>query len=119
MKFIMQQMFADIEDAEVQALFKAADRNHDSSIDSEEMVDFTHTGNPACRYARDEMKVALAASAPSLSLGSSCTSFHSAQPNSGRGSQRSLKPKSTTKCAARRASSAGAIVVLPCANQVR
>lgn len=118
-KFIMQQRFADTEDAEVQALFKAADRNHDSSIDFDEMVDFTHSGNPACRYTRDKMKVALAASAPSLSLGSSCTSSRSAQPNSGRASQLSLRPKSTTKCAARRPSSVGAVVALPCVNQVR
>merc|ERR1712054_326387 len=57
----LEARFPGINDREVQAIFKGADRNNDGELDFEEVVDYTRSSAPASRKLREKMQMALAA----------------------------------------------------------
>lgn len=61
MSSCMEARFPDIKSGEVYAIFNAADQNHDGKLDFHEILDYTHSTDPAQRRLREKMLMALAA----------------------------------------------------------
>lgn len=107
-KCLLQRSFLDVKDADVSVLFNTIDRNHDRNIDFEELVDYNRSSNPAGRATRNKMKLAFAASAPTLHLGA----VNSTRPSTTSGAQRRTQTVNVNETQ-RRPSSVGAVVALP------